>query len=49
MLGDTTVAVNPNDERYKNLIYQTLILPIQNREIPIIADDSVDKISALAL
>ena len=43
MLGDTAVAVNPNDERYKNLIGQTLILPIQNREIPIIADESVDK------
>src|SRR3989338_576228 len=43
MLGDTAVAVNPSDERYKNLIGKTLILPIQNREIPIIADDSVDK------
>ena len=43
MLGDTAVAVNPKDERYKNLIGQTLILPIQNREIPIIADESVDK------
>src|SRR3989338_7769607 len=43
MLGDTAVAVNPNDERYKNLIGQTLILPIQNREITVIADDSVDK------
>lgn len=43
MLGDTAVAVNPNDERYKKLIGQTLILPIQNREIPIIADESVDK------
>ena len=43
MLGDTAVAVNPNDERYQNIIGQTLILPIQNGEIPIIADDSVDK------
>ena len=43
MLGDTAVAVNPNDERYKKLTGQTLILPIQNREIPIIADESVDK------
>ena len=43
MLGDMAVAVNPNDERYKNLIGQTLILPIQNREISIIADESVDK------
>src|SRR3989339_1970494 len=43
MLGDTAVAVNQNDERYKNLIGQKLILPIQNREITVIADDSVDK------
>src|SRR3989339_1278741 len=43
MLGDTAVAVNPKDERYKNLIGQKLILPIQNREITVIADDSVDK------
>src|SRR3989344_2274627 len=43
MLGDTAVAVNPNDEKYKNLIGQTLILPIQNRGISIIADESVDK------
>ena len=43
MLGDMAVAVNPNDERYKNLIGQTLILPIQNREIPIIADENADK------
>ncbi len=42
MLGDAAVAVNPKDERYKDLIGKTLILPIQNREIPIIADDSVD-------
>lgn len=43
MLGDTAVAVNPNDERYKNLIGKIIILPITNREIPIIADESVDK------
>ena len=43
MLGDTAVAVNPNDERYKNLIGKMVVLPIQNREIPIIADESVDK------
>ena len=43
MLGDTAVAVNPNDERYKNLIGKMLILPIANREIPTIADESVDK------
>jgi len=42
MLGDTAVAVNPLDERYKNLIGQTLILPITNREIKIIADEFVD-------
>lgn len=43
MLGDTAVAVNPNDERYKNLIGKMVVLPIANREIPIIADESVDK------
>jgi valyl-tRNA synthetase len=42
MLGDTAVAVNPNDERYKNLIGQKVILPIMNREIPIIAHHLVD-------
>ena len=42
MLGDTAVAVNPNDERYKNLIGKTLTLPIVNKEIPIIADDYVE-------
>ena len=43
MLGDTAVAVNPKDERYKNLIGKKILLPIVNREIPIIADDLVDK------
>ncbi len=43
MLGDTAVAVNPEDERYKDLIGKTCILPIVNREIPIIADEFVDK------
>lgn len=43
LLGDTAVAVNPEDERYKDLIGKTLILPLVNREIPIIADDYVDK------
>ncbi len=43
MLGDTAVAVNPTDERYKHLIGKKVILPIVNREIPIIADDYVDK------
>jgi valyl-tRNA synthetase len=42
MLGDTAVAVNPNDDRYKHLIGKTVTLPIMNREIPIIADDLVD-------
>jgi valyl-tRNA synthetase len=39
MLGDTAVAVNPNDERYKHLIGRTLSLPLTQREIPIVADD----------
>ena len=42
MLGDTAVAVNPNDKRYKNLIGKIVILPLVNREIPIIADNLVD-------
>ena len=42
LLGDTAVAVNPNDERYKDMVGKTLILPIVHREIPVIADDSVD-------
>ena len=42
MLGDVAVAVNPNDERYKHLIGTKVLLPIANREIPIIADDYVD-------
>jgi valyl-tRNA synthetase len=42
MLGDTAVAVNPTDERYKHLIGKTLTLPIMNREIPIIGDEFVD-------
>ncbi|MGF1522962.1 MAG: valine--tRNA ligase [Leptolyngbyaceae cyanobacterium] len=43
MLGDTAVAVNPEDDRYQHLIGKTLTLPILNREIPIIADEYVDK------
>lgn len=43
MLGDTAVAVHPEDERYKHLIGKTVILPLVNREIPIIADEYVDK------
>lgn len=42
MLGDTAVAVNPKDERYAALVGKKLILPIMNREIPVIADDFVD-------
>ncbi len=43
MLGDTGVAVHPEDERYKNLVGKTLILPLVNREIPLFADSYVDK------
>ena len=43
MLGDTAVAVNPNDDRYKFMIGKTLMLPIMGREIPIIADELVDR------
>ncbi len=43
MLGDTAVAVNPKDKRYKNLIGTTVLLPIQNKEIPVIADSAVDQ------
>ncbi|MBQ7410180.1 MAG: valine--tRNA ligase [Clostridia bacterium] len=42
MLGDTAVAVHPDDERYKDLVGKTCILPIMNKEIPIIADDFVE-------
>lgn len=42
MLGDTAVAVNPDDKRYQHMVGKTLMLPIMNREIPIIADDYVD-------
>ena len=43
MLGDTAVAVHPEDERYQHLIGKTVILPLVNREIPIIADEYVDR------
>lgn len=43
MLGDTGIAVNPDDERYKHLIGKTIILPIVSREIPLFADEYVDK------
>jgi len=42
MLGDTAVAVNPKDDRYKHLVGKLVILPLMNKEIPIIADDYVD-------
>jgi valyl-tRNA synthetase len=42
MLGDTAVAVNPSDERYRHLVGKTLILPLVGREIPLIADEYVD-------
>ena len=42
LLGDTAVAVNPNDERYKDVVGKTLILPLVYREIPVVADDYVE-------
>ena len=42
MLGDTAVAVHPDDERYKDIVGKTVILPLVNREIPVIADEYVD-------
>lgn len=43
LFGDTAVAVNPDDERYKSIVGKTVIVPLQNREIPIIADKYVEK------
>ena len=43
MLGDTAVAVHPEDERYQHLIGKTVLLPIVNKEIPVVADEYVDK------
>lgn len=43
LLGDTAVAVNPEDERYKDIIGKTLVLPLVGREIPVVADHYVDK------
>ena len=43
LLGDTAVAVNPEDERYQDIIGKTLMLPLVNREIPVVADAYVDK------
>ncbi|MEG1748042.1 MAG: class I tRNA ligase family protein, partial [Oscillospiraceae bacterium] len=42
MMGDTGVAVNPEDERFKALVGKTCLLPIMNRELPIVADDYVE-------
>ena len=42
LLGDTAVAVNPNDERYRDIVGKTLILPLVGREIPVVADDYVE-------
>lgn len=43
MLGDTAIAVHPDDQRYRELIGKNVILPLMNREIPVVADDYVDK------
>jgi valyl-tRNA synthetase len=43
MLGDTAVAVHPEDERYKHMVGKKVVLPLMNREIPIIADEMVDR------
>ncbi|MGX7106731.1 valine--tRNA ligase [Hutsoniella sourekii] len=43
MLGDTAIAVHPEDERYQHLIGQKVILPLVNKEIPVVADDYVDR------
>ncbi|VTR18892.1 valyl-tRNA synthetase [Actinobacillus pleuropneumoniae] len=43
VLGDTAVAVHPEDERYQSLIGKTVVLPLANREIPIVADEYVDR------
>ncbi len=42
LLGDTAIAVNPNDKRYKDLVGQSVILPLENRLIPIISDEYAD-------
>ena len=46
MLGDTAVAVNPREERYKDIIGSTVVLPIVDREIPVVGDDFVDMLSS---
>ena len=42
MLGDTGIAVNPHDERYKDLVGKKVLLPLVNKEIPVVADEYVD-------
>jgi len=42
MLGDTGVAVHPDDDRYRDLVGKTVVLPLMDREIPVVADDTVD-------
>ena len=42
MLGDTAIAVHPDDERYNDLVGKTVILPLMDREIPIVADEYVE-------
>jgi valyl-tRNA synthetase len=42
MLGDTGIAVNPNDKRYKDLVGKKVLLPLVNKEIPVVADEYVD-------
>lgn len=42
MLGDTGIAVNPRDKRYKDLVGKKVLLPLVNREIPVVADEYVD-------
>ena len=42
MLGDTAVAVNPSDERYKDVIGKTIALPLTDRKIPVVPDSAVD-------
>jgi valyl-tRNA synthetase len=43
MIGDTAVAVNPDDDRYKHLVGKNVILPLVNKKIPVIADEYVEK------
>ncbi len=43
MLGDAAVAVNPEEKRYADLIGKTVVLPVINRPIPIIADEAIDR------